>query len=48
MHWKSVLTCILLAYLIMASAISITVQHLASAQRPSTGHEQSSQMGFFR
>jgi hypothetical protein len=48
MHWKSVLTCILLAYLIMASAISITVQYLASAQRPSVGHEQSSHVGFFR
>jgi hypothetical protein len=48
MHWKSVLTCILLAYLIMASAISITVQDLASAQRPSVGHGQSSHVGFFR
>jgi hypothetical protein len=48
MHWKSVLTCILLAYLIMASAVSITVQYLASAEPPSVGHEQSSHAGFFR
>jgi hypothetical protein len=39
MHsWKSVLAFILLAYLIVASAISFTVHYLASAQLPSIGH----------
>jgi hypothetical protein len=43
MHsWKSVLTFILLAYLVVASAISFTVQYLASAQPLSIGHQESS------
>jgi hypothetical protein len=46
--WKPVLAYILLAYLITASAISISVQYLASAQRFSIGHQGSSQMGAFR
>jgi hypothetical protein len=43
MHsWKSVLTFILLAYLIVASAISFAVNYLASAQSLSIGRQESS------
>ena len=46
--WKSVLTFILLAYLIVASAISFTVQYLASAEPTSTGRQESTHMSIFR
>jgi hypothetical protein len=32
--WKLVLTCILFAYLVLASAISLAVQYWASVQAP--------------
>jgi len=43
MHtWKSVLTCIIVVYLIIACAISMAVQYLVNTPRPLLGRQEHS------
>jgi hypothetical protein len=42
LSWKFVIACVIAGYLIVASAVSMMVQYLASAPPASMGYEESS------